>query len=690
MESTGPLDAQPASTPAKAAGGTEPVTPEKSVPHEALGPKPDSSGESDTAVTPFALEPLDEPPSDDCAARDPKPVPEGRDFNDGYTRVLVFMDVSTPDLVPAASAALAGITTALQRFKTKKRLLVRVLVHGYQIQGTTEVGSKIVRYDRPWQSCPDPPELSWQAATDGLGAYLPADPAALEDFVAGMLNDPILPAPLANEPRKFGAILFIWGHGQGVGHRLERARDVDAFRGANRLTPEVVRPSLLNVSRARGTSAKALCRALKAARDPNFERRKLDVLILDSCLMGSVEALYEFRQVARFAIASQTLVERPGLNLGKGIVEYLAGVERLPLDSKLQEHFDEEGRPTVEKSPDSAPRVTDDACLQGAKRIVGFTGALHSGASHLTLVRLERYRHKVQPRLMECSATRPSPSWEGQGKPAATEEAKSLATHVCDSLEQLIQSQRQQQASRKLGYQPLDICARLLRDVESSSSELWNRPWLTLFWLFTILLRWASADAEEAPRILTAFRRAYFVKVRQFLDLKDLARQIHEYSRFEPLQVVALDLMRELEQRDDGFVVLWRAVIPEAEKTHYSGVNVYCPWFDAQGPDEFDVVVEHGPYSKLTLPRVTGWAGFALGPIYDRQKERSAWERRLEDAERRCRDLLLASSQTKCGCGGHDAPSTRDFKGSGPQGDGVKGSGPQADVKGSGPQADGF
>jgi hypothetical protein len=149
--------------------------------------------------------------------------------------------------------------------------------------------------------------------------------------------------------------------------------------------------------------------------------------------------------------------------------------------------------------------------------------------------------------------------------------------------------------------------------------------------LFTYFLQEAGRDAGERQRILFAFRIASFTRARQFLDLQNLARRVHEFSGSNLLKLVAGKLINELEPRPDGFVVFHRAALPFRERPRFGGVAIYCPWFAAEAtPDAepvWDVMVDHDEYHRLALNRVTEWSAFALGSLYDATES---------DRERRC------------------------------------------------------
>lgn len=560
--------------------------------------------------------------------------PKAKENEPEFVRVLVFMDVSAPDLVDAAAAAKSSVATALHELpELPARLFVRVLVHGYQVEARSQLGSECTAYDRPPHGLA--PQLVSTTRLASSVAYTPADPAALAAFVEQSQRE----RPPQFEGGESRTTLFVWGHGQGVGSRLGRAVDIRPAR-EGRLPPQVEPPSLLNAGAAAGRNAVA---ALKAALLKGEARRPpLDLLVFDSCLMASAEVAFECRGLARFVIASQSFVARPGMELGGSIAEYL----------------------TVYHQHQGAARAA-------AKALVNRAGSLRSGAHEITLIQ-------------------PTPDPPSEQPRQASPNALSIAAGLARWAENLSR-EASRPASPDLGYEAPQAWPAAIAGVAELAPLFKQQPWFALAWAFTHLLRWASADADECPRLLAAFERTRYTKVRQFLDLKDLARQVHLHSRLAPLQLVALELMRELEERDDGFVVRWRVFEGHEEKQRHGGVSIYCPWFEATGPDEFDASVDHEVYRQLELPRRTSWAGFMLGPLGARLSGRQERLRQAEQAafaaEARWIRVLR---EALCG---DDACSDAGRPG-GPIGRLVKGSGPQAreddlggPVKGSGPQA---
>jgi len=600
-----------------------------------------------------------------------------------YVKVLVFMDVGSPNLVDASAQAQASILTALKQIArhVKRRLFVRVLVHGYQTQNAVEIDSKLLYFDRdplPQPQPPPPPPaaaaeahhgLSWGGTDDRRAPAFTADGEALKAFVMASLAE-VPPGEDPNHPPPFRTLLFLWGHGEGVGNRLERAHD--AGGSAVRLPASVAGAGLLGCGGAEESPLRKL-RAIPQPDDRNGQPRPVfDLLVFDSCLMATSELAFECKDLSRFVIASQSFVMRPGLSLGRSIAEYLVAI-----DNSVLLQVDRDARPalgaTRAKGEHAPSEPGKDPVLDAAKAVIDTAGELHSGADQLTLFRVEKQVTDAGPLQAHEALSR----WI----------VVSLA-----AIDGTSPRAPRPQPGNHGPYQPPNVWEPLVDSFQSALST--NYPSYGVFAAFSHLLRWASADEDEYPRILVAFENALYVKVRQFLDLKDLARQIYHYSRLTPLRIVALELMRELEERDDGFVVRWRATIGEDDKKRYGGVSVYCPWFEAHGSEEFDGVVEHDVYRALDLPHLTGWAGFVLGSMYEvtaGERERDARRGRWR-AEQDGRWLRLLKDVI-CECCCHGGP--RDdgglpsglVKGSGPQGD-VKGSRPQGDIKGSRPQGD--
>ena len=596
-----------------------------------------------------------------------------------FVKILVFMDVSSPDLVDAAAQAQASIVTALRNLEgVKRRVFVRVLVHGYQSENAVEIDSRLLRFDRPHDA---PKEaLVWGSNNECRAPVVPADGEALRQFVIQSLLEPTADDTKATKgkkakdeaiPRPFRSVLFLWGHGEGVGNRLERA---EGSKGASseRLPASVVGTSLLG---ARSSD----CSALRMLRDVpahlNWRGPIFDLIVFDSCLMATAELAFECRDLSRFVIASQSFVMRPGLRLGTSVAEYLATIEHSALLQPHGKGGPQAGAPRVPPTSDASAvgtttrRLADypigiDPGLDAAKAIIDTAGDLHSGADQLSLFR-------VQPRMIPA------------GTPSLNDH-DSLARWIAITLDLIRNNKCSPESLLRSGpYSPPNVWEPLVGRLDLGLSRRY--PFFGVFAAFCHLLRWASADLDEHPRIVTAFRNALFVQARQFLDLKDLARQVYHYSRLVPLRLVALELMREMEERDQGFVVRWRATISESDKKRYGGVSLYCPWFEAQGTREFDAVVEHDVYMDLDLPRLTGWAGFVLGPMYDStagQRERAERCAQIERSQdRRWLRLLKEAICDCCPPGAGSPPMDRDQLGP------LKKEGPQGDIKGSGPQA---
>lgn len=552
-------------------------------------------------------------------------------------RVLVFMNVSTPDLVEPARAAKTALESALKSYFDHNRTpddqqtKVRVLVHGYQLQDQTEIDSVVYRYDCDGGGL----TISWRP--DQCAPYLPGDPQALFRFARQGFNEPAF--------GPWRCMLVLWGHGQGVAGRLTPS--LDALGGGPRaLPPRVDRPSLLNFGElpdqtiADGLEKELARQEKEPGKSPHgcltqtAEQRALrpprfDIVVFDSCLMATIEQAYQYREVADYLIASQTFVGRPGLNLGAAVVEY------------LKVRIDEPGLEVAEYQAKSAPSrqgtpissLTKPAVIDAAKNIVNLAGDLKSGADQLTLLRLTG--------IPEGAAQRHS----------------GLARHGHGFLRSAVERVRTDECGSLANFDAMSVLTPLVdfpsgrapRGQEDFAPEAFERrPWLGLLWAFAHLLRSATGDRRENPRILAAFQRTRYLRVRQFLDLRDLARQVHLYSRFVPLQLVALELVRELQQNDDGPVVLWRALVSDKQRERMGGVSVYCPWFEARGYEEVDAVVDHAAYEALDLNTTTCWSGFVLGPTYAQTRLATSARRRRRRRELAERLELLRLVRAAC------------------------------------------
>lgn len=513
-------------------------------------------------------------------------------------KILVYMSTSTRALIDPARAAQVALRGALERalhddrstddyFKNgKRRIEVSILVHGYQVDTGPELGATEFRYELGTGGI-NPTSLGGVASEF---SFIPGDPSVLTPWIRARLQ------PGTGEIDSVALIL--WGHGQGIGTDLLLPRPADA-------RPGIARPSFINIG---GFGDRALAQAIEDAwlkpglDDARAPVERLDLLVFDSCLMAGIELAYEFQGIARYLIASQSFVNTapggpPGLNLGA-----VAGAFVQP-----------DAWPKAGVPPNVAGRrrdeVTGARLMEASTEIVNLIGDTRSGAQQLTLFQLDALEDA--PREPDDDDTQ-------------------------TFLERLA-AETNPQNREKL------FCERVGRRASSGRFRVDG-----LMAMFTRVLREVSTIAAERERILFALRGASFTHARQFLDLRDVVRRIHRFSRHPLLQLLALALINELEPQADGFIVFHRAALPFRDKPRIGGVAVYCPWFAAQptAGDEpaFDVVVDHDEYQFLAFNQASTWSSFALGNLYE-----------ATAPERRPRQTPYADHEPRHwpGCGGH-------------------------------------
>lgn len=484
-------------------------------------------------------------------------------------KVLVFMATSRRELVEPGGAVLVQLRRALEdvirHSLVPRRVEVHVLVHGFQIDVDEALHS--VRYTFEVEPAgTGKGELKWEWApkdNDVSLTYVPGDASVVTEWI----ND-VLPLDTGRQRTHEidSSMLVFWGHGLGVGTRLTLPTRLRG--GGVNDTGAVEAPGMLNIGGLReGPLAEQLSASLPVA-----DRPPIDLLVFDSCLMAGAELAYEFRNLASYLVASQSLVEvapggPPGLNVGSVVSAFLQ--EDAWTDPVRQKR----AGPSVE---------FQRRILEAALDVVALIGDGNSGARQLTLFDLERARGDAPQEIANAM------TW--------LEEQRSGAPSLKESgaaLEQRIGASDERQALKLSG----------------------------LFWLFTRLLDEAASDPVMRPQLLTAARSASFGRVRQFIDLRDLAQKVHEIPRSPLLQLVALALRNELTPYRGNFVVAHRAALPLQERLNLGGVSVYLPWFRAgrgRADDPvFNVMLEQGDYSSLSLVRGTDWAKFAFGPLFE-------------------------------------------------------------------------
>lgn len=518
--------------------------------------------------------------------------------NGGPTiKMLVFMAISSRALLDPARAALAALEDDFRKLAEPRNRVVRVLLHGFKLGADDEPGVETLTIGDGGQ--PEP-------YTDR--PYVPGDTGVLQEWLGEELK--------GTSPTQ--TLLVIWGHGQGVGGLLQAARAGD----------DENRPTLLDIG---GLAERDVARAIDAALPTDAKswdtgvpgrkplKARLDLLVLDSCLMAGVELAFEFRNVARYLVASQVLVEFPGLSLGSVLRQF----------------------------QDAASAKPEQVGLIAGRGIVNLVGESLSGAQQLTLFNLV-------------------PLYSPQA------DLDSALGDISLGIIRLMDLIEAECGSPPTGADR-DITAGIKRFAKSAGLPLF--AWL---WAFSQLLRWAIADSRERRRLVRAFERASFGPVRQFVDLGNLARQVHRYSRFGLLQRAALEVSKRLreaksnEPEPQTFVVRWRASLKLEDKRRFSGVSIYCPWFEAPptrpgAPPVFDALVDHDNYRSLALPAALRWSDLVLGTMYELTTEARAQQRVTSRATGRQHELFLRLMARMLreyhgggGCGGSGSSATAD------------------------------
>jgi Clostripain family len=550
-------------------------------------------------------------------------------------QILVYMSTSTPELLDLARSAQQSIRETLTRvleedarpssdrqphFKGGDRgVRVHGLVHGYQTEGRVEIGASrfCLRLDD---------EIVGPEVEPTSLSFVPGD----EIMVAEWVRDTL--AKLGPDEEIDSTMLVFWGHGAGVGTTLSLPRRVNVGSGGVR------RPCLLNIG---GLKDGVLARRLNETMPGTPPPGRFDILVFDSCLMAGAELAFEYRGLARYVVASQTLVETepggpPGLNLGGVVAAFL-----------------KEGA----WGQAAEPKRKSGDLLDSATQIAELVGDGRSGAQQLTVFDLDDTLSDQGP---ATSWLEDAAGWlDGHRLERESDDLRALIRRVANA------------KARGVAFTP-DLQPMIVRAAEELQRLRSSLGLAGLLWLFSRLLTESSFDEAEKPRILSAFRNANFRVVRQFLDLRDLARQVHQQSHNRLLQLVALALMAELTPSDGSFVVAHRLAAPLREKARLSGVSIYCPWFRARGTADaaraFDIVIDHGRYRALDLPQITGWADFVFGPLFEatsaaRQPLPTAALVRRPDAGGRASGsafgLLVGGlcGTRSCGCG-HEAGDT--------------------------------
>ena len=469
---------------------------------------------------------------------------------------------------------------AAKHYGADRAIEIDVLVHGYQTGGALEIGSSRFSYRLDHEL-----DLTRSASATTLG-FVPGD----ETMIAEWVFDTLSPEKPRRNEELDSTMLIFWGHGAGVGTTLTLP---DSAPG--RAVPEAVpNPGLLNIGGLKDAAlARRLGKTLRGVKQMNSGR--IGVLVFDSCLMSGAELAYEYRDLADYVVASQTLVETapggpPGLNLGEVVTAFVKDTTWGP-----------------------APRDPRSDLREAATQIAELVGDRRSGAQQLTAF-------DVKGQYQESKDG--APSWlETADRWLEMHALERESEFLLDEIRFARLKKRRVPAAR-----PMFV--RAAAALEASKRTLGIDG---LLWLFARLLSEASFDPGERERILVAFRNAAYRNVRQFLDLRDLASQVLQSSQNRLLQLVALALVAELTPASQSFVVAHRLAAPLQEKIRSSGVSIYCPWFRAtNGPGEprvFDVTIDHARYRKLDLPRITGWADFVFGPLFERTSgERPAAE----------------------------------------------------------------
>lgn len=406
-------------------------------------------------------------------------------------KILLFMSTSTRALIdPARAATVALIGAVEQQFRAgrlkNRKVAAHILIYGYQLETGAELGSSTITATAAGAQSASPTTYG-----DARRDYIPGDYSRLATWLDEGTH-------IADDETLDSTLLIVWGHGAGV----------------------AIDPAFI--------------RALQPANGaPRF-----DIVVLDSCLMASVEVAYAFRRAATHLIASQTFTHlepgAPGVNTGELAHAFLDD--------------DAWGQPSRDDNDDRGRRIE-----RAAQDMVDLVGDANSGARQLVLVTPGRF---------------------GERGDAAALRAP-------------------------------------IGDVAPSHGLL------TLLQLFATLLRESAMSPDEQVRVLDAFRRTAFLGVRQFLDLQDLARQIHLRSRSKDLQLVALALIDVLRPSRQGVVGRHRLAIADGlDRRSLGGLTIYCPWFrdgvDAAGVPALNVVADVRVYRELEFVQHTQWSVVAL------------------------------------------------------------------------------
>lgn len=487
-------------------------------------------------------------------------------------KIFVFMSTTSRDLIDLARNAQVRLRVALDSVlehdrgssgsgyyeKGQREVEVHALVHGHQIDGADELGSMEFGFRITDQDRSDPkrePGVQWEW-TKAAPTFFPHDTTVVSQWLSRKLSK----EPEGGRERILDSTMLIfWGHGLGVGTSLTLPRRL------SRETPGTVpHPGLANIGGLRdGELCRKLCATLEKLPPETRELprdNKFDVLVFDSCLMASVELACEYSGLARYLVASQTLVETspagpPGLNLGAVVESFLRDAA-----------WSHDGTSETERA-----RIIREA----AGAVADLVGETRSGAQQLTVFALERAEHASKQ--IEAAET-----W-----------LKAPDEPVAESMGRL---------QTRLGSQdgaPPGIVG--------------------LLYLFGELVKKVAGTRPERDRIVKAFRNASFGSARQFLDLRDLASQVHQLSQEMRLQMVALALFNELTPKREGFVVAHRAAVRMEDKLRIGGVSIYCPWFMAvpNGRRVFNVKLDRDQYRSLALPKTSGWGDLMFGELFE-------------------------------------------------------------------------
>lgn len=486
-------------------------------------------------------------------------------------RILVFMATSTPRLIDTARAAIVtlreGLSKVYQRNKDAvdsgaQRVEVYVRVHGHQVEGDVEQDSTEFKLllSRQWQPA-SPVRWSRPVPSEVVDlAYIPGDVSAIGQWVRKRMED---------AQGLDSTMLVVWGHGEGVGSRLNVPLDEGVgVRGSG--PDAVARPGLLNVA---GLPDRPLAAALADA-ITSADARPLDLLVFDSCLMAGAELAFEFRKVAEFIVASQAFVGTgpgaPGLNLG-AVVQAFAQNRTCPASQRVSaKKRDQERRRRVRAA---------------GRDILDLIGETRSGAQQLTLFQLQ------------------------------ADAASDLAGRIPDllrTLKDVVDNPRPDEVIRGCAsFEELFwLFARLLCQGSANPAERQR-----------ILIAFQEASYGPARQFL------------DLQDLARQVQQVSRFPALQHVAHALTEVLKPQEDDDqDSLIVDRRAGLRLEEKQRVSGVTVYCPWFEADpdsDPPAFDVLVDHDSYRALELPLLTGWADFVLGPLYDatageRQRQRQA------------------------------------------------------------------